>query len=214
MSTVAGFFDTAEAASGALDALLEQGVPRDHISLLSHEKSRQVVGAHDVIDIEESAGERAGKGALMGGLAGLVVGLGAVLIPGVGPLLAFGPLATALVSAGVGATAGGLLGGLTDLGIPEYEAEFYLEGIRRGGTLVLVKIPEGQGEAVAELLRARGAVDVGERLRHYHATGFVRHDPDAPPYDDAAIAAERAAVLAGVPASQAAGTLGIRPLTR
>jgi hypothetical protein len=72
--------------------------------------------------VGENAAEGAGIGAVMGGIGGLVVGLGLLTIPGIGPVLAAGPLATALAGAGIGAAAGGLIGALTGLGVPEEQA--------------------------------------------------------------------------------------------
>jgi hypothetical protein len=69
---------------------------------------------------------------------GLVAGLAALAIPGVGPIIAAGPIFTALTGAGIGAAAGGLIGALANTGMPEEDARIYAEEVRRGGVLVIV----------------------------------------------------------------------------
>ena len=81
-------------------------------------------------------------------IAGLLVGIGALAVPGIGPVLAFGPLAAAIgataAGAGLGAAAGGIIGALVGLGIPEEDANFYAEGVKRGGVLVTVRADDAR----------------------------------------------------------------------
>src|SRR5436309_3483234 len=111
-------------------------------------------------ETEASAGAGAATGALaggaLGGLAGWLVGLGAIAIPGIGPLLAAGPLAAALTGAAVGAAGGGLLGALTGLGVPEDEARWYEAEVGRGGTLVTVRA-NGRFEEARRIMSEFGA---------------------------------------------------------
>ena len=96
------------------------------------------------------------------------IGIGALAIPGLGPVLAGGVLATAfgiaggtaVAGAGIGAAAGGIVGGLVGLGFPETEARHFEAGIRSGRVLVIVKAGERSKEAV-EILERQGADTAG-----------------------------------------------------
>lgn len=150
MQTAIGLFLEPEHAEEVLDALNESGFTRGEVSVLA----RQEV-VEDVIDDErgESAVESAGVGALggtaLGGLVGLIAGASALVIPGIGPALAFGTWATVLgttaAGAGIGAAYGGLVGALIGFGVAEEQTHIYVEGVRQGGILVLVH-PEDPAE--------------------------------------------------------------------
>ena len=107
----------------------------------------------------------AGTGAVVGGSLGVLAGAVGLFIPGVGPVLGMGPmLATILSGAGIGAVAGGLSGALVNAGVPEVDAGFYAEGVRRGGTLVtVVADDQGAADRAADVLDRAGAYDVNER---------------------------------------------------
>jgi hypothetical protein len=106
------------------------------------------------------AGEAAAAGAItggaLGGLVGVLAGIGALVIPGIGPIVAGGALASTLAGAGIGAAAGGLLGALVGLGIPEEEARFYESGLRAGGILVSVD-PGARSDEARNILINAGA---------------------------------------------------------
>lgn len=97
------------------------------------------------------------SGATWGGLAGLALGAGALAVPGIGPLLAAGPLAAALT----GAATGGLAGGLIDWGVPEDVGQNYENQVRQGGVLAVIRVSESKADQAAQLLREHGAKDVG-----------------------------------------------------
>jgi hypothetical protein len=184
--TVAALYDDFQSAQQATRDLVNHGFDRNDVSLAANdasgEYSRYLEDSDvDVMTDEGAAG--AGTGALIGGLGGLVVGLGALLIPGVGPIIAAGPLVNALVGAGigagVGAVTGGLIGALIDLGIPENEAEYYAEGIRRGGTLVTVRTTEDLVDSVKDILDRYHPVDMEERSSEWRESGWSGFDPDA-----------------------------------
>lgn len=103
----------------------------------------------------------------MGGLGGLLVGVLALPIPGIGPVIAAGPIAAALTGAGIGAAVGGIIGALTGMGVPEDDARTYEEGVKRGGTLVTVTAEDTQADSAAEIMRSHGAVNVDERATEY-----------------------------------------------
>ncbi|MEW6354580.1 MAG: hypothetical protein AB1469_09925 [Pseudomonadota bacterium] len=118
----------------------------------------------------------AGAGSMVGGLSGLVVGLVMLAIPGVGPVLAAGPLAVALAGAGVGVVAGGLIGAMTRWGIPENEAQYYAEGVQRGGTLLSISASDDMAEVAEDIIRDHGPVDIQKRAAEWRAGVAVGDD--------------------------------------
>ncbi len=110
-------------------------------------------------DRAEGAAAGAGIGATIGGVAGLLAGLGLLAIPGIGPVVAAGWLASTAAVAAAGGTAGGLIGALTQSGVNEGEANAYAEGVRRGGTLVTARVPDTD-RARYEAILDRSAVNI------------------------------------------------------
>src|SRR5204862_6541216 len=109
----------------------------------------------------EGATAGASAGGLLGGTLGLLAGIGALAIPGVGPLIAAGPLLAALSGAAAGAAVGGLTGALVGLGIPEMEAKHYEGKLKGGNILLAVHTAEGDMQAVAgDLLKEGGPLAV------------------------------------------------------
>ena len=102
----------------------------------------------------------AATGAALGGLGGLLVGLGVLAVPGIGPILAAGPLAGALGGLLAGGAAGGLIGGLSAIGVPEEYARDYAARIEQGHTLVSVRTDEFHADAAERILTANGAENV------------------------------------------------------
>jgi stress response protein YsnF len=153
--TVVGFFDTYAQAQRAVEDLVRNGFARDDINIITN-KERYSEAGHD-----DATGAAVGAttGAVLGGAAGLV----AAMIPGVGPVLAAGPLIAALVGAGAGAVAGGIIGALVDAGVPEEDAKLYEEGIRRGGTLLMVKAENNMASRAAQIMNQAGAIDIRQR---------------------------------------------------
>jgi hypothetical protein len=179
--------------------LVDHGFNRDDISLVASDYDQRYapyLTKHDVhVDttpesgVSEGAGVGAGIGAVIGGLGGLLVGLGALAIPGIGPVIAAGPLAaalTGLAGAGAGAVAGGvaggLLGALVDLGIPEETAQYYAEGIRRGGTMVTVRSSDTMTDQAVDILNRHDPIDINERATQWRSSGWTGFNPDAEPY--------------------------------
>ena len=100
-------------------------------------------------------------GGVTGGTLGLLAGLGALAIPGVGPLIAAGPIMGALAGLGVGGAVGGLVGALVGMGIPEYEAKRYEGRVKDGGILVSVHCDSSEEVSRAkDILREAGGDDV------------------------------------------------------
>ena len=173
--TVVGLFDSNSQAESTVSDLLKAGVERDQISFLSAQ--------HHIVGQENAAlGTSTAAGALVGGVGGLLIGLGALAIPGIGPILAAGPLAATLVGASVGATGGALVGALRDMGVPEADAGFFAESVRRGATLVSVTADDTLADTIAEILDRHGASDVEERRAALASEGWTGFDESAGPY--------------------------------
>jgi hypothetical protein len=115
---------------------------------------------------------------VLGGGAGLLAGIGALAIPGLGPVVAAGWLVAALTGAGAGAATGGLLGALTTAGVDEADAHVYAEGVRRGGNLVTVRTDETRAAQAESILARHGPVDTARRGADYRAGGWTGYRDD------------------------------------
>lgn len=128
----------------------------------------------------------------MGGVTGLLMGLAALAIPGIGPVIAAGTLATvlagsaagAVVGAAAGAVTGGVVAALVDLGIPEDEANFYAEGVKRGGVLVTVQTDEARASTAESILRRSNALEVNTHSESWRAKGWERFDETVSPSEE------------------------------
>src|SRR5204863_3194747 len=127
----------------------------------------------------------------------LLAGLGIMAIPGLGPVVAAGWLASTAAVAAVGGATGGIIGALTEAGVDDTDAHVYAEGVRRGGTLVTARVPDADRSRVEAILD-RSAVNVQERARMYEEGGWSRFDPDAPPYTPEEVRRERELYVPGV----------------
>jgi hypothetical protein len=200
-------FDSFSDAQHAVIELERVGVPHGDISLVSHETHKNHEGVNVREPHDHTAGEAAaadaGVGAATGGVlgaaGGVLAGLGLLAIPGLGPVIAAGWLASAAVGAVVGGAvvgaAGGLVGALTNAGVSKQEADVYAEAVRRGGTLVSAKIDDEHLAVAAAALETVPSVDIAARGAAYRASGWTRFDEAAPSYTDEEILAERARYL-------------------
>ena len=166
---VCGLLEHPPAAHAAAQDLVDNGFLRENISVIASEKG-EGAGNPEVAppptEPPSGATAGAGTGTVLGGVAGLLLGLGALAIPGLGPLVAAGPLAAALAGAGAGAVAGGLMGALTDLGVTEYEARSYADGLRRGGVLLIVNAEGVMVDRAAETLQRHGATAINQQVEY------------------------------------------------
>lgn len=193
MKTVVGLFRNSADAERAVDALEDAGFVEDDFSIVARDNVIETDYDYDDDDEHVDAGEGAAVGAAggatVGGVTGLLMGLGAIAIPGIGPVLAAGTLATALGSAvagaGIGAAAGavtgGLVGALMDAGVPEEDAHFYAEGVRRGNVLVSVHADDSRASIATGILRQANAIDVNTQRDAWRAEGWERFDETSPP---------------------------------
>src|SRR6478735_5756441 len=148
--TISRLYETHNDAQQAVRRLEAAGVPHSDISLVANNSDgwfnsdKKVDRDRDGVDDRaEGAGKGAGIGAGVGGAAGLLAGLGLLAIPGLGPVVAAGWLASTALGAAAGAATGGVVGALTEAGVSEEDAPLYAEGVRRGGTLVTARVAEG-----------------------------------------------------------------------
>lgn len=169
-TTIAGLFPNRGSAEEAIRALKNAGFSEDEIGVAMRDRTEQGELIEETgTKAAEGAATGAVSGGVLGGLVGLLIGVGALIIPGIGPVVAGGALAsafgvaggTAAAGAGIGAATGGILGALVGMGIPEEEARYFESGLRTGGTLVTVRSGNRTAEA-AEILERYGA-DVGTR---------------------------------------------------
>lgn len=210
--TITRLFDTYADAERAVQELERLGVHHDAISLIAHNGDNRHEGIvrrepgsfatgpdGQVVAGETRAGEDAGKGAgagaVIGGVGGLLAGLGMLAIPGIGPVVAAGWLASTAVGAAAGAVvggaAGGLIGALQREGVSEEDSHVYAEGVRRGGTLVSARVDDDRALEAQAALDRFNAVDAQNRGPVYRESGWRRFDENAPAWRDEAGAVYR-----------------------
>ena len=136
--------------------------------------------------------EGAAIGAAIGATAAIAASLVTMLaIPGVGAVVGAGWLAAVLGSMAIGGVTGGLLGALTNAGIHEEDAQVFVEGVRRGGTLVAARVPQAELPRI-EAMMNQSAVNLEERRDLYRKSGWQSFDPNAVPYTADQVRSERA----------------------
>lgn len=149
MRTVSRLYEHLEEAAAAAEALVEAGFQRASIGLISP-RSSQSVGFDSMDDMaiqDDPDGMAAGAaigasvGAALGGTTGLLMGLGLLVIPGIGPALAIGPLASAIAGLSLGGATGGVTGALARSGVPPLDSNEYSLALRRGETLLFLQVP-------------------------------------------------------------------------
>src|ERR1700761_965149 len=161
-TAVFGIYSSGEHAERAVDALISAGFASTDISVLLPDTSSTKEFAH-VKETKAPEGTAAGvtTGGVIGGTLGVLAGIGALAIPGVGPLIAAGPIMAGLAGLGVGGALGGLVGALVGMGIPEYEAKRYEGHVRNGGTLMSVHCDTSEEITRAkDLMKGTGAKDI------------------------------------------------------
>jgi hypothetical protein len=145
-------------ATSLVERLQAQGFAASEISVLLPGSS----GTHDLSHVRATnASDGVAIGGVAGGALGLLAGIGALAIPGIGPLVAGGPFITALSGAALGATTGGIVGGLIGLGIPEIEARRYEEKLKEGHCLISAHADNSdQIERAKAIFKEAGAEDI------------------------------------------------------
>jgi uncharacterized protein (TIGR02271 family) len=177
LKTVVGLFDDmAQAKRAALD-LEGAGIPHNDISIVANnEGGKYAPVSTDTTTADTGHGNAVGRDALVGaeigGVAGLLMALTGFAIPGLGWIAGAGWLMALILGAGTGAVIGGIVGALTNVGVPAEDASHYEEGVRRGGTLIAVKAQDAVAHRVAQILGDDGAVNIDERAEQYRQEGF------------------------------------------
>ncbi|WP_029586894.1 hypothetical protein [Bradyrhizobium sp. URHD0069] len=202
--TISRLYDSYDDAKRAVQGLEAAGVPHSDISIVANNSDnwyttgQKVDRDRDGVDDRaESAGKGAGIGAGLGGAAGLLAGLGLLAIPGLGPVVAAGWLASTAVGAAAGAATGGIVGALTEAGISKEDASLYAEGVRRGGTLVSARISETDRARLDSILN-RSSVNLRERSTAWQKSGWKGFDPASEPYGAEQVREERQLYGAGM----------------
>ena len=198
-ATIVALYDHYDDASKAVSDIVATGVPQDRISLLANNLSgdhpalvsNPAVAAEDFASRDEAqpaAVTGAEVGISIGGVVGVLAAAGAIVIPGIGPLIAAGALATIATGAAAGGVIGGAVGMLTEHGISHEDSHLYAEGLKRGGTLVTVVAEEARLDAIRQIFKAHGAVDIEKRGASWTAEGWVSfdHEADHPTPDELA----------------------------
>jgi len=161
-TAVFGIYATPATAEAAVDHLLAHGFTNAAISvLLPDDESTRAFAHEKSTKAPEGTTAGATTGGVVGGTLGLLAGIGALAIPGVGPLIAAGPIMATLAGVGVGGAVGGLVGALVGMGIPEYEAKRYEGAVKGGGTLLSVHCDTSeQIDLAKDALKETGATDI------------------------------------------------------
>lgn len=166
-------YDSYADAETAVTRLEAAGLASDDITVLSKSPDK----------IETDAAKGVEVGGALGAGAGLMAGLAALPIPGVGPVLAAGWLfGTLAVGATAGAAAGSLIGAMTGAGIGDDEAHFLAETVRRGGSVVSVRTSDSHVPAVEKIMDGAGPIDAALRRSEYEREGWKGFDEQAASY--------------------------------
>ncbi|HWR07993.1 general stress protein [Sporomusa sp.] len=156
VKSVIGVFNSRADAEKGVNALRAQGFTTEEINIVSKNKNNQKQQQQGSEYFEDDITDGALTGGTLGGIGGLLLGAGALAIPGVGPILAAGPIAAALS----GAVAGGIAGGLIDWGIPAEAGKRYEQQVAQGGILAIIRSDAAKVNQAAQILRQNGAKDV------------------------------------------------------
>jgi uncharacterized membrane protein len=162
--TVVGVFDGPSHAEQALNGLKGAGFTPEQVSVVAQDKSEVKQMGENTDMVAERAGAGAVTGTFLGGAAGFLVGISALVIPGIGPIVGAGIIGATLAGAGIGAATGGLIGALAAQGVPEDDAKGYEENVRQGSILLTVHANSGaQAQQAREIFDGQG----GNSVRRY-----------------------------------------------
>jgi hypothetical protein len=157
-----GIYPSVSSAERAVNALMADGFASSDISVLLKEpqSTKEFAQANDTT-APEGANTGAATGGVIGGTLGLLAGMGAMAIPGIGPLIAAGPIIAPLAGLGMGGALGGLVGALVGTGIPEHDAKRYEGRVIGGGTLLSIHCDTlADIDRAKDVLKATGADDI------------------------------------------------------
>ncbi len=159
------------------------GIPQEALNIVAGNESNR---HKDYLDkakkASESTAAAAASGASFGGGVGIVATLVALSIPGVGPFIAAGAMASVLAGLGIGAVSGGLISAFHHMGISHEEAPLYEEAVRRGAIMLIAKVDDPSEPQVTDLMRRGGARDLREEADTWRASGWKGPHTDPHPY--------------------------------
>ena len=179
MKTLTKVYERHDVARQVVIELETAGFPSSSISLLAN---KEISDHYTGVDNAAEAGDGAAMGAGVGGAVGLLAGLGILAIPGLAPVVAAGWLASTVFGAAAGGVAGGLVGTLIDADVPEDHAHVYSEAVRRGGTLLSVRVEDSDESMARAILDRHTAIDPVRRGAEYREAGWKKFDPAADDY--------------------------------
>ena len=161
-TAVFGIYSNVAQAEVAVDTLVRDRFRNDAVSVLLPDRQGSKDFAHEKnTKAPEGTTTGVAAGGTIGGALGLLAGIGALAIPGVGPFIAAGPIMGALAGLGVGGAVGGLIGALVGMGLPEYEAKRYEGRVKDGGVLLSVHCDSSEEITRAkDILKRTGAQDI------------------------------------------------------
>src|ERR1700681_1048728 len=177
-TAVFGIYKSSAEAESAVDRLSSAGFSHNDISVLLPDTQSSKEFAHEKnTKAPEGTTTGVATGGVVGGTLGLLAGIGALAIPGLGPFIAAGPIMASLAGLGVGGAVGGLIGALVGMGIPEYEAKRYEGRVKNGGVLLSVHCDRSDEISRAkDLLQQTGAEDISSTGEKAVGSHGVRTD--------------------------------------
>jgi hypothetical protein len=200
--TICRLYDSYTDASQVVVMLEAAGLPPSETSVISNNSDTwySATKTANVVAVRKDGASSKADGKVEGVALGAAIGATAataaslvtmLAIPGVGAVVGAGWLAALLGSMAIGGVAGGLLGALTNAGISEEDAQVFVEGVRRGGTLVAARVPQSEFPRI-EAIMNQCAVKLQERCELYRKAGWRSFDPNAVPYTADQVRSERA----------------------
>jgi uncharacterized protein YcfJ len=187
-TTITRTYDSFTDARSVVTELKAIGIQDDDISVIAHDDHDELDGVNAATPAQDdnSVSSGAGIGGVVGGAAGMLAGLGLMAIPGAGPLIAAGWLASTAAGAATGAVAGAATGGLvsamTANGMEERDAETYAEAVRRGAILISAKTEETAEPRVTAIMDRHSPTDLAARRAWWESDGWSSYDPASQPY--------------------------------
>jgi len=177
-TAVFGIYKSPMQAEQAVEALIAAGFSNQDVSVLFPDKQTTKEFAHEKnTKAPEGTTTGAVSGGAIGGTLGLLAGIGALAIPGLGPFIAAGPIMGALAGMGAGGAIGGLVGALVGMGMPEYEAKRYEGRVKDGGVLLSVHCETSEEiDRAKEFLKRTGAEDISSAGEKAVSTHGVEKD--------------------------------------
>jgi hypothetical protein len=200
--TICRLYDSYTDANRVVVMLEAAGLPTSETSVFSNNSDTwyRASKAANVVPVRKDGANSKADGKVEGAAIGAAIGATAataaslvtmLAIPGVGAVVGAGWLAALLGSMTIGGVAGGLLGALTNAGISEEDAQVFVEGVRRGGTLVAARVPQTELPRIEPIMN-HCAVKLQERCELYRKSGWQSFDPNAVPYTADQVRSERA----------------------